>query len=149
MNALMSRTLSSSALLIRGTHYCCTTLELYSRVFTRHTCRVILIEFCVQNFLAVGFKHQQPVKPSVFAMPRFSMLRLKEHVTRNLLVVVCGDMSTDYEYKPVAPVAFQVILEPGIGQFRDFESARVHNRINSWGFFLAHKLTRGKRESES
>ena len=24
-------------------------------------------------------------------------------------------------YEPVAPVAYQVILEPGIGQFRDFE----------------------------
>ena len=28
--------------------------------------------------------------------------------------------------KPVAPVAYQVILEPGIGQFREFESPRVH-----------------------
>ena len=27
---------------------------------------------------------------------------------------------------PVAPVANQVILEPGIGQFRGFESPRVH-----------------------
>ena len=27
---------------------------------------------------------------------------------------------------PVAPVACQVILEPGIGQFREFESPRVH-----------------------
>ena len=49
----------------------------------------------------------------------------------------------------VAPVAHQVILEPGIGQFREFESPRVHTRINSWGFFLAHKLTCGKRESVS
>ena len=30
----------------------------------------------------------------------------------------------------VAPVAYQVILEPGIGQFREFESPRVHTRIN-------------------
>ena len=28
--------------------------------------------------------------------------------------------------QPVAPVAYQVILEPGIGQFREFESPRVH-----------------------
>ena len=49
----------------------------------------------------------------------------------------------------VAPVAYQVILEPGIGQFREFESPRVHTRINSWGLFLAHKLTCGKRESVS
>ena len=32
---------------------------------------------------------------------------------------------------PVAPVAYQVILEPGIGQFREFESPRVHTRIKS------------------
>ena len=46
------------------------------------------------------------------------------------------------------PVAYQVILEPGIGQFREFEPRRVHTRIiNSLGLFLAHKLTCGKRES--
>ena len=28
-----------------------------------------------------------------------------------------------------APVAYQVILEPGIGQFREFEPRRVHTRI--------------------
>ena len=39
---------------------------------------------------------------------------------------------------PVAPVAYQVIiLEPGIGQFREFESPRVHTRINSWELLLA------------
>ena len=52
-------------------------------------------------------------------------------------------------YVPVAPVAYQVILEPGIGQFREFDSPRVRTRINSWGLFLAHKLTCGKRESVS
>ena len=66
---------------------------------------------------------------------------------------------------PVAPVAYQVILEPGIGQFRDdctreyinhyglfsdeFEPRRVHTRINSLGLFLVDKLTSGKRESVS
>ena len=30
---------------------------------------------------------------------------------------------------PVAPVAYQVILEPGIGQFREFESPRVHTHL--------------------
>ena len=50
---------------------------------------------------------------------------------------------------PVAPVAYQVILEPGIGQFREFESPRVHSRINSCGLFLVHELTCGKRESVS
>ena len=38
---------------------------------------------------------------------------------------------------------------PGIGQFREFESPRVHTRINSWELFLVHKLTCGKRESVS
>ena len=50
---------------------------------------------------------------------------------------------------PVAPVAYQVILEPGIGQFREFEPRRVHTRINSLGLYLVHKLTSGKRESVS
>ena len=49
----------------------------------------------------------------------------------------------------VAPVAYHVILEPGTGEFREFESPRVHTRENSWGLFLAHKLTSGKRESVS
>ena len=49
----------------------------------------------------------------------------------------------------VAPVAYQVFLEPGIGQFREFEPRRVHTRINSLGLFLVDKLTCGKRESVS
>ena len=52
-------------------------------------------------------------------------------------------------FKRVAPVAYQVILEPGIGQSREFESPRVNTRINSWRLFLAHNLTCGKRESVS
>ena len=36
---------------------------------------------------------------------------------------------------PVAPVAYQFILEPGIGQFREFEPRRVHTRIISLGLF--------------
>ena len=36
-----------------------------------------------------------------------------------------------YGVGPVAPVAYQVILEPDIGQFRDFESPRVLTLINS------------------
>ena len=54
-----------------------------------------------------------------------------------------------YIYEPVAPVAYQVILEPGIGLFREFESPRVHTRINSYGLFLVHNLSCGKRESVS
>ena len=49
----------------------------------------------------------------------------------------------------VAPVAYQVILEPGIGQFREFEPRRVHTRIISLGLFLVNNLTCGKRESAS
>ena len=54
-----------------------------------------------------------------------------------------------YNNRPVAPVAYQINLEPGIGQFREFESPRVHTRINSSGLFLVHKLTYGKLESVS
>ena len=46
-------------------------------------------------------------------------------------------------------MVYQVILEPGIGLFRKFESPRVHTRIRSWGLFHAHKLSCGKRESVS
>ena len=48
-----------------------------------------------------------------------------------------------------APVAYQVILEPGIGQFCDFESPRVHTPIIRLRLFLVHKLSCGKRESVS
>ena len=41
---------------------------------------------------------------------------------------------------PVAPVAYQVILEPGIGQFREFESPRVHTPINSWEAFSCAQI---------
>ena len=46
-------------------------------------------------------------------------------------------------------MAYQVILEPGIGQFHEFESPRLHTRINLWGLLLGHKLACGKRESVS
>ena len=49
----------------------------------------------------------------------------------------------------VAPVAYQVILEPGIDQLREFEPRRVHTRKNSQKRFLVHKLPCGKRESVS
>ena len=41
-----------------------------------------------------------------------------------------------YTRSPVAPVAYQVFHELGIGQFREFEPRRVHTRINSLGRFL-------------
>ena len=38
---------------------------------------------------------------------------------------------------PVAQVAYQVILQPGIGQFREFAPRRVHTRgYIRWDFFL-------------
>ena len=51
--------------------------------------------------------------------------------------------------KHVAPVAYQVILASGIGQFREVEPRQVHTQINSLGLFLVNKLTCGKRESVS
>ena len=62
----------------------------------------------------------------------------------------CGNTSTHVAdshrfITPVAPVAYNVFLEPGIRQFRGLESPRVHCRINSWRLFLVHKLTCGKR----
>ena len=48
-------------------------------------------------------------------------------------------------------MVYQVILEPGTctGQFREFESPRVHTRVNSLGLFLVHKFTlREARERE-
>ena len=52
-------------------------------------------------------------------------------------------------YEPVAPVAYQVIiLEAGIGQFREFEPRRVHTRINSLGLFFSQIDLRKARERE-
>ena len=52
-------------------------------------------------------------------------------------------------YSLAVHMAYRVILEPAIGQFREFEPPRVHTRLNSWGFFLVHQLTCGKRKSVS
>ena len=49
--------------------------------------------------------------------------------------------------EPVAPVAYQVILEPGIGQFREFEPLPSAYSFKFVGTFLVHKSTCGKRES--
>ena len=50
---------------------------------------------------------------------------------------------------PVAPVAYQVILEPGIGQFREFESPREQTRIHSWGLVYCARIDlRKARERE-
>ena len=46
-------------------------------------------------------------------------------------------------------MAYQVILKPGIGQFSEFESPRVHTRINSWGTFPCAQINlRKTRERE-
>ena len=47
-------------------------------------------------------------------------------------------------------MAYEVILEPGIGQFRAFEFPRVHSRINSYvkTFSCAQINLRKARERE-
>ena len=46
-------------------------------------------------------------------------------------------------------MAHQVVLEPGIGQFREFEPRRVHTRINSLGTFSCAQIDlRKARERE-
>ena len=48
-----------------------------------------------------------------------------------------------------SPVAYQVILEPVIGQFREFEPRRVHTRINSLVLFCCAQVDlRKARERE-
>ena len=50
-----------------------------------------------------------------------------------------------------SPVAYQVILEPGIGQFRELESPRVHTRIYIvfvWTFSCAQVDSPKARERE-
>ena len=69
-------------------------------------------------------------------------------VTWHMSSVQISDV-LDVWHIPVAPVENQVILESGVGQFREFETPRVHTRINSWGLFVAHKLTCGIRGSVS
>ena len=54
-------------------------------------------------------------------------------------------------YATVAPVTHQVIIEPGIGQFREFESPRVHAYsyklvgISSWAQ-IDMQIAREERE---
>ena len=46
-------------------------------------------------------------------------------------------------------MAYQVILEPGTGQFREFESPRVHTRIKFVGTFACAQIDlRKTRERE-
>ena len=51
--------------------------------------------------------------------------------------------------QPVAPVAYQVILEASIGRFGEFVSPRVHTRIKLQRTFLVHESTCRKRKSMS
>ena len=51
---------------------------------------------------------------------------------------------------PVAPMAYGVILEPGIVRFREFNPPECIYSYKFVGtFFLVHKFTCGKRESVS
>ena len=46
-------------------------------------------------------------------------------------------------------MAYQVIFEPGIGQFREYEPRRVHTLENSSGLFLCAQIDlRKARERE-
>ena len=100
---------------------------------------------------------RQPRRPSLWqamwsgVCPNLSPLSRSGHPFSSSLrtcVRVCVWGGLGEHISPVAPVAYQVILEPGIGQFREFEPPRVHTRINSWGdTFLCTKLTCGKHES--
>ena len=85
--------------------------------------------------------------------PNLEPMRLAYIPTRKGTTnVLCGSC-TGYKRhlhihtNPVSPVAYQVILEPGIGQFREFEPHRVHTRIKLLGHSLVHKLICGERES--
>ena len=41
---------------------------------------------------------------------------------------------------PVAPVAYQVVLKPGMVQFGEFEFPRVHTQINSQRLFFCAQI---------
>ena len=63
--------------------------------------------------------------------------------------MMCFSMYLEYIADRPGGVSGYVILEPGIGQFRDFEPRRVHTRVESLGLFHVHNLTCGKRDSVS
>ena len=46
---------------------------------------------------------------------------------------------------PVAPVVYQVVVELGIGQLREFEPRRLRTRDNSSRLFLVHNSTSGQK----
>ena len=62
-------------------------------------------------------------------------------------VTDCCETVRVNQCQPVVPVAYQIILEPGIGLCREFEPRQLQTRKKSLGLFLVHKLTCGKRES--
>ena len=51
---------------------------------------------------------------------------------RRLVAPISDMLKPRQAVLPVAPLAYEVILEPGIEQFHEFESprTRVHTRIN-------------------
>ena len=73
---------------------------------------------------------------------------LSVQVLQRLVTAYTGSPADDLYDIPVAPVAYRVILEPDIGQFREFEPPRVHTRINSWGLFLWRIDLRKARERD-
>ena len=75
--------------------------------------------------------------------------KLRSH-SWNLFLFLLYDIPGMISDTTVAPVAYQVILEPGIGQLREFESPRVHTRIPySLGLFSCTQVDlRKARERE-
>ena len=96
------------------------------------------VKSCFRNTIGC-YTHHTPVS--------FHPALVKILVSTNCSTSQLLECSSFY---PVAPVAYQlIILEPCIGQFREFEPHRVHTRINSLGLFPMHILTCGKCESMS
>ena len=69
---------------------------------------------------------------------------------------MCLTVGSEYYHLPcrsvtyIVPVAYQVILEPGVtGQFRQFRSPRVRTREKWLELLSMSKMNRGMRESVS
>ena len=92
-----------------------------------------------------------PQPPSDFVSGSITGFKVSPHRLINITPLTLvqgtwfqGDASPTYISRSPRWRMYEVILEPGIGQFREFEPPRVHTRMNSWGLFLVHNLTCGK-----
>ena len=84
--------------------------------------------------------------PAKFRWPTLKNQRVQVRI-RNAWVLLLGP--SRIRYRSPRWRMYEVILEPGIGQFRELEPRRVRTLTTSLGHFLAHKFTCGKRESVS